>query len=90
MSKLEITPGPWRYNVATDGKIVAPQERGPDVVVVDADAANPVDSRFLAASTRVYDSLKALLDALDDNGSCQYEALREEGRDALAKSRGEL
>lgn len=36
-----------------------------------------------------YDSLKALLDALDDKGSCQYEALREEGRDALAKSRGE-
>lgn len=41
------------------------------------------------AAIDLYDSLKALLDALDENGSCQYEALRELGRDALAKSRGE-
>ena len=48
------------------------------------------NAHLIAAAPELYDSLKALLDALDDNGSGQYEALREEGRDALAKSRGEL
>lgn len=32
-------------------------------------------------------ALKNLLDALDANGSCQYETLREDARDALAKQR---
>lgn len=60
-----------------------------DVCHVGNGEAGPYNAVLMAASHDLYDSLKALLDALDDNGSCQYEALREEGRDALAKSRGE-
>lgn len=49
----------------------------------------PAIVRAVNCHDDLYDSLKALLDALDENGSCQYEALRELGQDALAKSRGE-
>ena len=58
------TPGPWRYNIATDGKIVSPQERGPDVVVVEADAARPDDSWLIAAAPDLLEALESASDVL--------------------------
>lgn len=37
-------------------------------------------------SNDIRTALKNLLDAMDENGSCQYETLREDGRAALARS----
>ncbi|WP_161793465.1 hypothetical protein [Vreelandella aquamarina] len=39
--------------------------------------------------TRALEALEELLNALDANGSCQYEALREEAREALEQARGD-
>ena len=38
---------------------------------------------------RALEALEELLNALDANGSCQYEALREEAREALEQARGD-
>lgn len=50
--------------------------------------SKPAPESLRAAAPDMYDALTALLDALDANGSCQYERLREEGRAALAKATG--
>lgn len=39
--------------------------------------------------TRALEALEELLDALDANGSCQYESLRDEAREALENARGD-
>ena len=105
MSELKATPGPWTVYPDVDGNFfyVAQQDGAtytPDYSDVcglscqtwsgERFNVHQANAHLIAAAPELYDSLKALLDALDDNGSCQYEALREEGRDALAKSRGEL
>lgn len=46
------------------------------------------DSSQQSNVTRALEALEELLDALDENGSCQYETLREEAREALEKTRG--
>lgn len=46
-------------------------------------------SKQQANVMRALEALEELLDELDENGSCQYETLREEAREALEKARGD-
>lgn len=80
----KFTPGPWRYNIATNGEIVSINERGPDTTVVEADAANPHNAHLIAAAPDLYAALKEIMD-----GRAMDSDLREQCRSALAKARGE-
>lgn len=96
MSKF--TPGPWAVNDEEVPPIVYSTETLDMVACQSSDDAyadcwhkeewGKYNARLIAAAPEMYDALTALLDALDANGSCQYERLREEGRAALAKATG--
>lgn len=102
MSELKATPGPWSVrdcplkgahtDAQDDGRIklvdYTDGEYEGTLAIVQTDCSQ-ANASLIAAAPDLYEALQSLLDALDDNGSCQYEALRELGRDALAKSRGE-
>lgn len=55
---------------------------GGDVVAVD------FCGNRLRVEAELLDALTALLDALDANGSCQYESLRDDARAVIAKATG--
>lgn len=83
MSEVKFTPGPWRYNISTNGEVVSVNERGPDTTVVEADAANPWNSWLIAAAPELYEALADLFDAYD--GQPGFGPAKK----ALAKARGE-
>ena len=90
--KERFTKGPWRYNLATNGEIVAPQQRGPDVTVVEADAANPNDAHLIAAAPELYEALKELASIVEIHSECTDNnfawAEMIEARAIIAKAQG--
>lgn len=97
------TPGPWRLlpeeadraYVRVRGTIPGGRYKVANIVTPTYHGAPPreaeetrANARLIAAAPDLLESLAELLDALDQNGSCSYERIREAGRAAIAKALG--
>jgi hypothetical protein len=95
MSETKWTKGEWVYSMAT-GEILAKQECGDDITVMEADAMNPWDGRLSAQAPILYTELQDLIglaeNAMRSSGKWsepEIEAELAPKRAALSKARGE-
>jgi hypothetical protein len=55
----------------------------------EIEAMQAANAHLIAAAPDLLEALEALVVAMDANGSCAYEALRDDARAAIAKAKGE-
>ena len=99
MDKTKFTPGEWYIDKNEPGpvRVLAKDERSTIVCVVSGGFANPqviADAHLIAAAPKLYETLEQLLDteqrySFGMIGASEMVEAKSQGRDALAKARGE-
>ncbi|WP_236209875.1 hypothetical protein [Pseudomonas tohonis] len=94
------TPGPWglsskaphiikQYDIFGETSVQVCSASGyPNSAFFPSEEEAQGNASLIAAAPELLEALTELLDALDRNGSCSYERIREAGRDAVAKALG--
>jgi len=95
MSETKFTPGPWEW----DGDVwdydyaeEAPWLIGKDNQIIikgEIDCANKANAHLIAAAPDLYEAIKELLYALQDDDNWRTSGVYEDAENALAKARGE-
>jgi len=95
MSEAKFTPGPWEW----DGDVwdydyaeEAPWLIGKDNQIIlkgEIDCANKANAHLIAAAPDLYEAIKELLYALQDDDNWRTSGVYEDAEAALAKARGE-
>lgn len=97
MSKTKFTPGPWKLHPNNDYIFSFkslddwdnPRPICSPAVIYKENEENEANARLIAAAPELYDAVKELLYALQDDENWRTSGVYEDAEAALAKARGE-